>query len=1568
MLSKPRGNLDQATPGHHTRGRIDGPGGCTYRANHTEELLLLRDIFLTHNIISTKKEWNAIYMTASTTSECSLIEAVEFGLFGPEEIARMSVCRVTDPTMYVQNLPAQNGVNDHRMGSVDRRLCCGTCRRSVHDCSGHFGHIKFEFPVYHVGYIDLTYKILKSVCFFCSALLISEANQAQLRKGGGARERKKRASLAAAFAKTRRICPSCGGCSPVYSRNGLTIRADFSKVTFADTDEAAYCQRPFTASEARIILQNISDEDAALLGFKGPAARPEFLVMTALVVPPPIIRPSVVISEGSKARGQDDLTSKLCDIVKANTAVKNILEKEVAAIPTVGLSIAAQQAVADLTFHVATLMNNDIRGVRPSYQRSGLPSKSITARLKGKEGRIRGSLMGKRCNFSARSVISPDPEMDVDEVGVPQRVAQILTVPEYVTDRNLNDLRKRVVKGSGRLDGAHAVIRDGTIILLEFADLNREVSLLKVGEVVERYLQNGDIVLFNRQPSLHKGSFMGFRVRIMPHFTFRINLACTPSLNADCDGDEMNIHVLQDSDAQTEARALMSVPNQIVSPQANKPCIGLVQDAVLGAYLMSHENVRLNRRQMCELVAVLRYRDYTIPPPRDVAAQKWTGRQALEMLLPDRLNYENRKPKPPVIIKNGVIISGRLCKHSLGTSYGSLVHRLWLEFGPDRCARFLSDSQRLINRWLTWRGFSVRLCDCEPSEGVESKVHNIIRFGEEKIRKIESNEKIRLHAPAMMEQACATIANKILTDVGRVVAASLDDKNALFQTVSCGSKGNLINVAQLIGAVGQQSLEGKRIDGSNQDKSILPAMEEGSVMRPKGFVKNSYFRGLDPAEFFFHSVAGREGLVDTAVKTANTGYLQRRLMKAMETLRVEYDGTVRNSKEQVVQFAYGADGYDGANLLRHELPKAPQPEDFAAPTEAATFFTLLQHTERTMRLKGQEDPSRTIYSPFRPDQALDAAERRRVVLDDRHNNNNNGSVVPQQLVVATLDEILEETEALYARLARDVPSPWAGRGLAEVHLRWALRSSILLERRITKDVLRNACEMLEEQARNAAAAPGEMVGAIAAQSIGEPTTQLTLNTFHFAGVASKNVTLGVPRIKELIDCTRKMKTPVMKLVIKPSFESGRGLSALCAALPQIMLGAIVEGTPMLIREPNFFDSCIGGDDSYVAAREKLLQPVAPEDFNPYVLRLKLTPKPLLHRSMSPADVAEIVIGHLGGSAHVTWAETPMNEWFIRIRLLSAISGATDELHKAMTEEVGARLCRDCSIGGVPNISTVEVANSHEIGVLSASGSNLRAVLAVPEIQGELCTSNDVSDVLGVLGIEAAAKVLFDEISATLSWDGNYINARHIMLLVSLMTSSGQLLAVSRHGLHRAEFGGSVLARCSFEETVDVLYDAAAYNEVDPVKGITERVVLGQRAAVGTGVCRVLSSVCLEEEPDNDDEDAQSNASSEVIFTAVDAAVELLGGIPSGAATTTEMPFDTAESSTGPEAASNFGQMLRHSFLQPPPATAASIPSYAPSSPRKSLLSRKRAYEPTSPRAVSASQKRRIEWSGDSSDP
>lgn len=957
---------------------------------------------------------------------------------------------------------------------MDRRVKCGTCKRSVITCPGHFGSINLSFPVLHPGYIDLVLKILRCVCFFCSDLLLTEKDKLALRK---IKDRKSRLTTASGYAKAKKLCLSCAGKQPSYSRNSLTIRCDWSKVQFDDAEEAQYCERPFTAAEIRLILRHMTDESCTLLLLNPRSSRPENFVLTLLLVPPPIIRPSITISEGSRARGQDDLTAKLCDIVKVNSNVKTILERESASIPRLGLSLSALQIVSELAFHVSTFMNNELRGQRQSMQRSGLPSKSISSRLKGKEGRIRGSLMGKRVNFSARSVVSPDSQMDIDQVGIPHRVATKLTIPERVTDWNIEQMRSSVRIGPDKLLGALTVIRGDTNILLEFADKEREAKFLRTGDVVERYLQDNDTVLFNRQPSLHKGSMMAYRVRLMPHKTFRLNMAVTLPLNADCDGDELNVHVLQDEDSQIEAKLLMAVPIQIVSPQANKPCIGFVQDAVIGSWLLTRDACVVHRSLAVALWASIRSKRRSLENKCE-----FSGKEIFSLLLPLDFYYKNAKTG--VWIVRGDLVKGTLCKATLGATSGSIVHSMYHSYGPDRAAQFLSDTQRLINRWLLQKGFSIRLSDCEPLPATKNEVHQSILLAEQKVLSILNTESVTRSAKETIlfaervENTLSEISNRVLTNVGKIVHASLDDNtNSLYQAVLCASKGNLINVAQLVGCIGQTSVEGRRIFVNDPQGQF----GEDNTLRKCGFVSSSYFTGLTHTEFFFHTMAGREGLIDTAVKTANTGYLQRRLMKAMETLTVTYDRTVRNAKQNIFQFQYGGDNFDAMFLVRQALPCFLAPlaslgVQFSPGQEWDNFKNALVEM-RKQRLKLRREPDSLVYCPGTMED---------IILAFR------GSLSPGESAAVpciTPESCWSYVDALCAKCCA---VPWSKRWGYEVLLRWHFRYSAI------KDFTEPAFSMmLSEVVRRtfcALVAPGEAVGALSAQSISEPLTQLTLNT------------------------------------------------------------------------------------------------------------------------------------------------------------------------------------------------------------------------------------------------------------------------------------------------------------------------------------------------------------------------------------------------------------------------------------------------------------------------------------------
>jgi len=520
--------------------------------------------------------------------EVRKVKKVQFGILGPDEIKDMSVCAIESDRTFENGRQVMGGLMDGRLGAIDRELLCKTCGMDPEECPGHFGHLELTKPMYHVSFINTTIKTLRCVCFGCSAILgdgpVDAADPtSESRKLAAATRKKNPAQRLRAVmecCRTKSTCWSCAQEQPKYKRDGLEIQAEFKEAT----DEY---ERKITVSaeKAHSVLRNITDEDAVRIGFNPRYARPDWMLLTVLPIPPPHVRPSIHM-DSSEGRSEDDLTIKLQDIVRAN---RNLRELDKNGAPN---HIQLQTARL-LQYHLATFIENNMPGQMPSTSRTGRPLKSISQRLKGKEGRIRGNLMGKRVDFSARTVITPDPNLAIDEVGVPRSMCRNLTYPEIVTPFNIEKLQKLVANGPSELPGARYIIRnDGIRIDLRLPNVQKH---LQPGYKVERHVQDGDIVMFNRQPSLHKMSIMGHRIKIMPYSTFRMNLSCTTPYNADFDGDEMNMHVLQSMETRAECSEIMLVPRCVVSPQSNKPCMGIVQDTLLGSRGFTSRNTFLEK-------------------------------------------------------------------------------------------------------------------------------------------------------------------------------------------------------------------------------------------------------------------------------------------------------------------------------------------------------------------------------------------------------------------------------------------------------------------------------------------------------------------------------------------------------------------------------------------------------------------------------------------------------------------------------------------------------------------------------------------------------------------------------------------------------------------------------------------------------------------------------------------------------------------------------------------------------------------------------------------------------------
>ena len=857
------------------------------------------------------------------------IKAVQFGIISPEECKAMSVAHIETDRTFDNGRPVPGGLLDLRLGTIDRLWKCATCGMDQSECPGHFGHIELAKPMYHLSWFNNVLKTLRCVCTSCSVILGDEPVDEI--KGPDAVQRK----LAQAFkkknpahrlrsimevGKTQKHCWSCSATQPKMKRDGLTIQAEYSETT-DDNDQR---KMELTAERAHRILKAISDEDCRKLGFDPQFARPDWMVLTVLPVPPPQVRPSIRM-EGTGGRGEDDLTVKLMDIMRANKALR---EHEKNGAPNhIQLQLARL-----LQYHLATYVDNLIPGQEPATTRTGRPLKSISQRLKGKEGRIRGNLMGKRVDFSARTVITPDPNLAIDEVGVPRSIARNLTYPEIVTPFNIEKLTELVNNGPTDLPGARYILRsDGLRIDLSKPHAQKH---LQYGYKVERHVQDGDIVLFNRQPSLHKMSIMSHRIRIMPYSTFRMNLSVTSPYNADFDGDEMNLHVMQTMETRAEAQEIMSVPRCIVSPQSNKPVMGIVQDTLLGSRGFTRRDTFLERDMVMNLVMHLDSFSGQLPVPAILKPRPlWTGKQITSLCLPKVNLYRLSNGHPDeeedelsagdtrVVIEEGELICGMLDKKSLGTSGGSLIHVAWNEHGPPAARAFIGVWQRVVNYWIVNRGYSIgigdTIADAKTMDDIVQTIDSSKKEVKALVEKAQANQLECQPGRTMIESFennVNQVLNKARDTAGTRAQKSLKETNNVKNMVTTGSKGSFINISQMIACVGQQNVEGKRIPYGFLNRTLPHFTKDDYGPESRGFVENSYLRGLTPQEFFFHAMGGREGLIDTAVKTAETGYIQRRLVKSMEDIMVKYDGTIRNSLGEVLQFLYGEDGMDAVAL------------------------------------------------------------------------------------------------------------------------------------------------------------------------------------------------------------------------------------------------------------------------------------------------------------------------------------------------------------------------------------------------------------------------------------------------------------------------------------------------------------------------------------------------------------------------------------------------------------------------------------------------------------------------------
>ncbi|KAI0137986.1 beta and beta-prime subunits of DNA dependent RNA-polymerase [Hypoxylon sp. NC0597] len=1413
---------------------------------------------------------------------------IKFGIQSNQDIVNQAVIEVSDRTMYDISRgrePTQHGPLDKRLGTSSKTGICSTCGLRLQDCTGHFGHVRLPLPAFHIGYIKFTITILQNICKDCSRILLTEAEQRmylkELRRPfiDNMRRNAILKKINDQCRKTKN-CHYCGAVNGQIRKVGALklVHDKFSafnkstsqkkqpppsKIEFDNSfleakkhihDLEKHLRKAFEDLNPLRVLnlfKQITPTDCELLGLDPSEGRPEMFLWQYLPAPPVCIRPSVA-QEG--ASNEDDLTARLSDIIWACGLIRSALEKGTA-LQTI------MEQWEYLQLQIALYVNSDV----PGLQNSGVKtSRGVCQRLKGKQGRFRGNLSGKRVDFSGRTVISPDPNLAINQVAVPVLVAKNLTYPERVHRANIDKLRRCILNGPNVHPGAQAILKqDGDQsfkISLRFADKETAARDLREGDIVERHLEDNDIVLFNRQPSLHKLSIMSHYAKIRPWRTFRLNECVCGPYNADFDGDEMNLHVPQTEEARAEAMTLMGVKYNLATPKNGEPIIAATQDFITAAYLLSSKDNFFDRKTFTYIVMQMMdgVTHIDIPPPAILAPKRlWTGKQVFSMLMrpnkasPVKVNLdakcreyvEPEKGAPDMcpndgwlVVRNSEVMCGRMDKSTVGAGKkDSIFYVILRDFGPDEAVTAMNRLAKLCARVLTNRGFSIGIGDVYPSATLTEKKQELVnaayKASDALIEQFNTN-KLEKAAGCTMEETLENkisgTLSKVRQEAGDYCIKTLSKNNAPWIMASSGSKGSNINVAQMIAVVGQQIIGGQRVADGFQDRT-LPHFHKNTRQAPaKGFVRNSFYTGLLPTEFLFHAISGREGLVDTAVKTAETGYMSRRLMKSLEDLSTQYDDTVRTSGGGVVQFQFGADKLDPVDMEGKAVPV-----NFERTWSHAENLTW-KNSDKALLPFEILDLCESILQKER-----DRYQRRGLVHGEPlgYRDDTDYAIDEHESARKFLDTVYKHMEGLAKKLA-DFRSA-AGldplltrppKSMAAINRKEKGTLGRLASERVAKvseRTLRHFIALCLEKYAKARVEPGHAVGAVGAQSIGEPGTQMTLKTFHFAGVAGMSITQGVPRIKEIINASKLISTPVISCPLSNKRDE-KAARLVRARIEKTYIEDILRYV----------------DDEWEPYRAFITLHINTETLEGMHLGIKLDDiaDAIVKQKKLKIQKTDIHVFEQDASIEVTVKPPDADASATKRapRSKAAIAEAMADLLVRVSHL--KRVLPTVPISGYPDATRAIVQKKEdedEKGVYNntvlVEGYGLRQCMNTEGVVGTETRTNSVLECRDVLGIEAARKTIAKEISDVMGDMG--IDPRHMELLADVMTYKGEILGITRFGLSKMR--DSVLQLASFEKTADHLFDAAAGMKADRIEGVSEKIIMGQTMSIGTGAFQMV---------------------------------------------------------------------------------------------------------------------------------
>lgn len=1264
------------------------------------------------------------------------ISSITFGILSDADIVAMSVCLVDKATLTEE----AGSVYDPRMGCVLPDRLCVTCNKDIWSCPGHFGHVDLCVPVIVLYRQCLTF--LRIICFECHRLCCSSEELTLNGISGFDRIYE--------FASKQSICFRCN-----------TVRPDVRYVVCDNQLVATHRHKSekvvmeLSPQYILSVFDPTPDEDIRLLGLDPTMIHPRNFVLMRFPVIPTCCRPRVCTANMSS---DDDLSLLIVDIVRQNNLIRKSAPGD-----------DIDKAVGIIRAKTCAYVDNSKGKV--THNTNHKPMTGIKERITKKSGIVRQNLMGKRCDKTARTVVGPDPTLRLDQVVVPRDIARHLTVPEYVTAYNVDRLTRLVnadpcsivsiERNGNKINVAHAALNRGTRIyhgdviarvngeryvvkncatdlkaddkildkqtgILEPVRLHSRVDVkLNIGDCIERCIEDGDPVLVNRQPTLHRNSMQGMRVVIKDGKTIRLNLAIVSGFNMDFDGDEGNIFSFETIESRAELLYLSNAKRNILSYQTNKSEMVIIQDSLLAAYQMTKtvDGPTIRFRDLCSILMHVVEPEYADVNARlvDIGRTRTSlypllARDVFAYILPSDFSMEWSN----MSIVNGIIVRGWLDKTLLKSSHDSIVRLVCLEYGYDRAATLVDNIQFVTNAWLEQNPFSIGIEDCIiPNADRRREIsQNVQKYF------MEADEVVKSSNIEMIREGRINGALNRAKDIGLSIAKeSMSDSNNFLDTVSSGSKGDYFNIAQITGLLGQQNIRGQRIPLTMNEgsRSMVHYPFVGHSYESRGFVSSSFINGMNPKEMFFHAMSGREGMISTAKGTATSGYIQRSCVKLNEDLRVAYDGTVRDANGNIYQLIYGNDGYD-PSVVDFIHGGICRPIDIIRLASRASAHKHRLRRRRLSQMEMDDVVGRCKWKSTVPPVVYDNTWR-------RHERVLRAQLVDVELVDdrKTIDEFTNDIVRAY-------------------HVK-----------RIT---------------------PGECVGIISAQSIGERQTQSNLNTFHTAGKLREDD--SVARFEELLTMTKNLKSKQTVVYFKTRYATAKDL------------------------------------------RDDIGCSIVSVKFNDVCRRVKSVPSRRLYRldstisyfnRLSVDDVCRRLNAELGSAG--TFRCEPVSS--IRFEIFT-----DDDESMYCTRPV-------CGITGIDALY-LDYADNEWYGILD--GCNLCSLLRNPFVDGRRVYSNDVWETYECLGVAVLRRRLMEDLRNIT----NNVNDCHVRILMDKMTHKGKPTSITRYTMRTNEVGA--LSKATFEECTDVLLNACVRNERDSTSGVSSAIICGKQPKVGTAAIDV----------------------------------------------------------------------------------------------------------------------------------